>query len=283
MACHCLSACLITFLQTGDISMTLFLQHSLFTAGEGRIAHGFFTKNGGVSDGLYRSLNCGVGSSDKPENILENRRRVADAFDTTPDRLLTLHQVHGDRCIVADQPYDSVNNRPQADAIVTDKPGLMIGVLTADCAPVLFHGHTKDGRSVIGAAHAGWGGALKGVLESTVARMEELGADKATLSAVVGPCIGPKTYEVSENFRDPFVLQDMKNARFFVPAERPGHLMFDLPAYCQRRLLLAGVPGIAALGRDTCAEDADFFSFRRSTHHKEPDYGRQVSAIMIRK
>ncbi len=263
--------------------MTLFLQHSPFIAGEAPVTHGFFTRNGGVSEGLYSSLNCGVGSSDKLDNVIENRRRVAGAFDAAPDHLLTLHQVHGDRCIVADQPYDAVNNRPQADAIVTDKPGLMIGVLTADCAPVLFHGHTGDGRSVVGAAHAGWGGALKGVLESTVARMEELGAVKSTLSAVIGPCIGSKTYEVSENFRDPFVLQDMKNARFFVPAERPGHLMFDLAAYCQRRLLLAGVAKNAAIGRDTCAGEQDFFSFRRSTHRKEPDYGRQVSAIMIRK
>ena len=176
-----------------------------------------------------------------------------------------------------------MNNRPQADALVTDQPGLMIGVLTADCGPVLFSGKGKDSRPIIGAAHAGWGGALNGILESTIVQMERLGLDKSTLKAVVGPCIGPTTYEVSHSFRDPFILQDMKNARFFIPAERPGHLMFDLPAYCARRLLLAGVPQISGVERDTWAEEAEFFSFRRSTHRAEPDYGRQVSAIMIRK
>ena len=247
---------------------------------EDDILHGFFTRNGGVSTGLYGSLNCGVGSKDKPESVIENRSRVAQTFDRQPENLLTLHQIHSDKCIIVDQPY---NDRPQADALVTDKPGLVIGVLTADCGPVLFSGKAKDGRPIIGAAHAGWGGALKGILENTIMRMEELGLDKSTLKAVVGPCIGPATYEVSDSFRDPFVFQDIKNARFFVPAQRPGHLMFDLPAYCARRLLLAGVPHISGVARDTCAEDKAFFSFRRSTHCAEPDYGRQVSVILIRK
>lgn len=246
------------------------------------VAHGFFTKNGGVSTGLYSSLNCGVGSQDKTENVIENRARVAATLDTKPEKLLTLHQIHSDKCIFIDEPYDAVNNRPQADALVTDKPGLMIGILTADCGPVLFSGKTKAGRPIIGAAHAGWGGALKGILEGTIACMEERGLDKATLKAVVGPCIGPRSYEVSDSFRDPFLLQDMKNGRFFVPAERAGHLMFDLPAYSQRRLFLAGVPEIKVLGRDTCAEEAAFFSYRRSTQRSESDYGRQVSAILIR-
>ena len=245
------------------------------------IKHGFFTRNGGVSTGLYGSLNCGVGSNDGPENVIENRARVAATFNVKPENLLTLHQIHSDKCLVVDQAYDAVNNRPQADALVTDKPGLMIGVLTADCGPVLFGGKSKDGRPIVGAAHAGWGGALKGILESTISHMGKLGLDKSTLKAVLGPCIGPKTYEVSETFRDPFILQDMKNARFFAPAERPGHLMFDLPAYIHRRLFLAGVPQIKVMGRDTCAEEGAFFSFRRSTHRSEPDYGRQVSAILI--
>ncbi len=245
------------------------------------IVHGFFTKNGGVSTGLYSSLNCGVGSQDKPENVIENRARVAGAFDRKPENLLTLHQIHSDKCIYVDTPYDAVNNRPQADALVTDKPGLMIGVLTADCGPVLFNGRTKEGKPIIGASHAGWGGALKGILESTIAVMEERGLDKATLKAVVGPCIGPRSYEVSDAFRDPFLMQDMKNGRFFVPAQKAGHLMFDLPAYCQRRLFLAGVPEVKVLGRDTCAEEDAFFSYRRSTQRSEPDYGRQVSAILI--
>jgi YfiH family protein len=246
------------------------------------IAHGFFTRNGGVSTGLYSSLNCGVGSKDNPDSVIENRARVANTFGVQPENLLTLHQIHSDKCIVVDEPYDAVNNRPQADAFATDKPGLMIGVLTADCGPVLFSGKSKDGKPIIGAAHAGWGGALKGVMENTIASMEKLGLDKSTLKAVLGPCIGPKTYEVSDSFRDPFILQDMKNARFFVPAERPGHLMFDLPAYCQRRLFLAGVPNIQIMERDTCAEADMFFSYRRSTHRSEADYGRQVSAILIK-
>lgn len=260
--------------------MTDFLTHDLLK--DDGIEHGFFTKNGGVSSGLYSSLNCGVGSQDKPENVIENRARVAGAFGNIPENLLTLHQIHSDKCITVDQPYDAVNNRPQADALVTDKPGLVIGVLTADCGPVLFSGKSSEGKPIVGAAHAGWGGALKGILENTIASMEKRGLDKSTLKAVVGPCIGPQTYEVSDSFRDPFILQDMKNSRFFVPATRPGHLMFDLPAYCHRRLFLAGVPQIQVLGRDTCAEQDTFFSYRRSTHRSEPDYGRQVSAISIR-
>lgn len=248
-----------------------------------RIAHGFFTKNGGVSTGLYSSLNCGVGSKDDLQNVIENRRRVAGCFDTVPDQLLTLNQIHSDICLCVDAPYDAINNRPQADALATDTPGLAIGVLTADCGPVLFSGQSKDGKPIIGAAHAGWGGALKGVLENAIAAMEKLGLDKSTLKAVLGPCIGPQTYEVSENFRDPFIMQDMKNARFFLPAERPGHLLFNLPGYIQRRLFLAGVPQIGIMGCDTCAEADTFFSYRRSTHRGEADYGRQVSVIQIRK
>lgn len=247
-----------------------------------QIAHGFFGKSGGVSTGLYSSLNCGVGSQDDPRHIIENRARVAQAFEGQPGHLLTLHQIHSDICLTVDQPYDAIHNRPQADALVTDRPGLVIGVLTADCGPVLLLGRKADGQPVVGAAHAGWGGALKGVIENTVAAMLRLGAEQASLRAVIGPCIGPRTYEVADQFRDPFILQDMKNARFFIPAERPGHLMFDLPGYCQRRLMLAGVPHIRNLGRDTCAEEDKFFSFRRATHRREADYGRQISAILIR-
>ncbi|QQG37448.1 MAG: peptidoglycan editing factor PgeF [Micavibrio aeruginosavorus] len=256
------------------------LNHDLLK--EEGVIHGFFGKTGGVSTGLYASLNCGVGSQDNPENIIENRARVAEEFASRPERLLTLHQIHSATCLTVDQPYDALNNRPQADALVTETPGLMIGVLTADCGPVLFRGRKKDGRPVIGAAHAGWGGALKGVLENTVAAMERLGAEKSTLKAVIGPCIGPSSYEVSEDFKNPFIEQVVENIRFFASSERSGHLMFNLPAYCQRRLELAGVRDIAILGRDTCAEEGNFFSFRRSTHKHEPDYGRQLSAILIR-
>lgn len=262
-------------------SMADFLADDLLR--DERIVHGFFTRNGGVSTGLYGSLNCGVGSNDDPASVIENRARVAAALDTAAGNLLTLHQIHSNICLSIDAAYDAVHNRPQADALVTDTPGLAIGVLTADCGPVLFSGQSKDGKPVIGAAHAGWGGALKGVLENTILAMEARGLDKSTLKAVLGPCIGPKTYEVSETFRDPFIVQDMKNARFFVPAGRPGHLMFNLPGYIKHRLFLAGVPQIGVMGRDTCAEPDLFFSYRRSTHRREPDYGRQVSVIQIRK
>lgn len=248
-----------------------------------RVNHGFFTKKGGVSTGLYDSLNCGVGSKDELQSVMENRRRVAVYFDAPPGHLLTLNQIHSNICLYVDAPYDAINNRPQADALVTDQPGLAIGILTADCGPVLFYGRSRDGQPIIGAAHAGWGGALKGILENTVAAMEKCGLDKSTLKAVLGPCIGALSYEVSEDFRDPFIMQDMKNARFFLPAARAGYLMFNLPAYIERRLFLAGVPQIAVMGRDTCAEADAFFSYRRSTHHRESDYGRQISVIQIRK
>lgn len=251
------------------------LTHELLN--DDAVAHGFFTRHGGVSSGIYSSLNCGIGSKDERENVLENRRRVAGHFGA--EALLTLNQIHSHICVVIDKPYE---NRPDADALVTQTPGLLIGAMSADCGSVLFSGKGRDGRPIIGAAHAGWGGALKGILESTVLKMQELGVDMATLKAVVGPCIGPKTYQVSDSFRDPFINQDMKNARFFVPSERPGHLMFDLPGYCQRRLILAGVAEVKVMGRDTCAEERDFFSYRRSTHKNEPDYGRQVSAIIIK-
>lgn len=259
-----------------------YLQDSLLT-GDDAVMHGFFTRNGGVSTGLYGSLNCGVGSKDDPEAVVENRARVTAVFDAPLENLLTLNQIHSDICLYVDAPYDAINNRPQADALVTDKPGLMIGALSADCGPVLFSGRKFDGSPIIGAAHAGWGGAFKGILESTIFIMEKQGLDKSTLKAALGPCIGPKSYEVSDDFRDPFIMQDMKNARFFVPAGRPGHLLFNLPGYIQRRLSLAGVPHIAITDRDTCAETEHFFSFRRSTLGGQGDYGREVSVIQIRK
>lgn len=262
--------------------MAEYLQDDVLT-GDDAILHAFFTRRGGVSTGLYDSLNCGVGSKDDPKAVIENRSRVAAVFGTDKNHLLTLNQIHSNICLYVDAPYDAVNNRPQADALVTDQPGLVIGALSADCGPVLLAGRKKDGGPIIGAAHAGWGGAFKGILEATIATMESHGLDKATLKAALGPCIGPQSYEVSDDFRDPFLVQDMKNARFFVPAPRTGHLMFNLPGYIQRRLFLAGVPQIAITSRDTCAEEASFFSYRRATQRGEADYGREISAIQIRK
>lgn len=246
------------------------------------VAHGFFGRQGGVSEGIFSSLNCGVGSADRQDAVIENRSRVAATLGNTHDKLMTLHQIHSNICVVVDAPYDAIGNRPQADALVTDKAGLTLGILTADCAPVLFRGLTAEGRPIIGAAHAGWGGALKGVLENTIKTMLKQGLTLSTLKAVVGPCIGPQSYEVSSSFRDEFLRQTDQNAHYFAAAKNDGHYMFDLPAYCQGRLQLAGVRDIKNLGQDTYSNIEEFFSFRRSTHNQENDYGRQLSTILIR-
>jgi len=246
-----------------------------------KIRHGFFGRQGGVSEGLYTSLNCGVGSHDSPEAVQENRRRVAQKLNPFADQLVTLWQIHSPDCFIIDSPVGQGDNRPKADAIVTDKAGLVIGVLTADCGPVLFAGEKADGAPVIGAAHAGWGGALKGVLESTVEKMKELGTRPETIRAAVGPCIGPKSYEVSKGFEAPFLERDPEDEHFFRAAQKQGHLMFDLPGYIANRLAQAGVRQVTITGHDTFAEEDKFFSYRRCTHRQELDYGRQISAITI--
>lgn len=246
------------------------------------VSHGFFGRHGGVSSGIFSSLNCGVGSGDDLECVIENRSCVSRIFDSKHDQLMTLHQIHSDKCMVIDTVYDAVHNRPQADALVTDKPGILLGILTADCAPVLFSGRTKQGQPVIGAAHAGWTGALKGVLENTVSAMIDRGLDKQTLKAVIGPCIGPQSYEVSQDFRQGFMKQTPGNDVYFKPALKEGHFMFDLPAYCAGRLALMAVPVVVNMALDTYSEKDDFFSFRRATHNQESDYGRQISTILIK-
>jgi polyphenol oxidase len=239
-------------------------------------AHGFFGRTGGVSEGLYKSLNCGLGTPDGA--VPENRAIAAKALGIMPEKLLSLYQTHSDKCMVVTKPWQE---RPHADAMVTDMPGWGLAVLTADCAPVLFYGEKADGSPVIGAAHAGWGGALRGVLENTVTAMEELGAGKGTLRAVVGPCIAQRSYEVMKRFKEPFAAQDQANEMFFSPAGCAEHLMFDLPGYIVRRLMLAGVPEISVSGADTYFNELDYFSYRRSVHRGEPDYGRQISIISI--
>lgn len=245
------------------------------------IVHGFFGRNGGASRGIYSSLNCGIGSGDEPGAVRENRGRVAESLRMGAENLVTLHQVHSADCVVLRAPW-ALDDRPQADAMVTDVPGLAMGVLTADCGPVLFYGAKADGAPVVGAAHAGWGGAVRGVLEATVKAMLAQGARAETLRAAVGPCIGPESYEVSDGFKAPFMAQDEENAVFFAPATRAGHLMFDLPGYIRRRLMLAGVGVVGCRGVDTCFNEEDYFSYRRSTHRAEPDYGRQISVIGIK-
>lgn len=245
------------------------------------IKHGFFGRRGGVSSGLYNSLNCGAGSDDDALSVQENRRLVSSQLIENTEDIQTVWQIHSKECVAIDTPFDAADERPKADALVTDRPGLVIGVLTADCGPVLFAGSKDDGSPVVGAAHAGWGGALKGVCEETVKVMIDKGATLESITAVIGPCIAPKSYEVSVGFEEPFLQQDEVNEHFFKPASKEGHLMFDLPGYIASRLALVGVKNVVISGIDTFSEEERFFSYRRTTHRKEPDYGRQVSAIAI--
>lgn len=244
------------------------------------IRHGFFGRAGGISRGIYESLNAGFGSADDRGDVAENRARIVRALSAGVDDagLLTVHQIHSPHCVPVFDPWAS-DDPPQADALATDRPGIAISVLTADCAPVLFAGLKADGAPVVGAAHAGWGGALRGVVESTVESMRALGAVR--IAAVIGPCIGPASYEVTEDFMPPFTGRDAAAAGFFSAAGRPGHRMFDLPAYVAFRLEQAGVPNAPWTGQDTYPEDSGYFSFRRATHRGEGDYGRQASAIAI--
>lgn len=239
------------------------------------IRHGYFTREGGVSQGLYRGLNVGLGSNDDRGHVEENRRRVAGWFDLPLERLATVHQIHSPDVVTVASTYDGT--RPQADAMVTATPGIVLGVLAADCGPILFA--DRDNR-VIGAAHAGWKGALTGVLENTIEAMVALGARRETITACLGPSISQASYEVGPEFVDRFTSYDPGYARYFIPSERPGHAMFDLPALTVGRLRKAGV---SAESLDICTyPDADrFFSYRRTTHAKEADYGRQISAIAI--
>ncbi len=247
-------------------------------AGLDGVQHRFFTRRGGVSAGLYSSLNCGYGSGDGPDNVRENRRRAAASFELAETELLTMHQIHStDVLTVADRRWTSPG-APKADAIVTDRPGLALGVLAADCAPVLL----ADARAgVIGAAHAGWKGALAGIVDATIAAMERLGAQRARLQAAIGPCIGRESYEVGPEFPAPFLAQDDANAVFFRAAPRAGHFLFDLAGYLAHRLALAGVSA-SATGHDTLRASDDFFSYRRNTLEGVRDYGRGLSAIALK-
>lgn len=236
--------------------------------------HGFFTREGGVSEGIYTGLNCGPGSGDTPAHIAENRRRVAAHFGQSLGQLCTLYQIHSPEVVTVTEPF---TERPQADAMVTKTPGIVLGILTADCAPVLF---ADREAGVIGAAHAGWKGARYGVLENTIRAMEALGATRSTIAAVVGPCIAQQSYEVGSEFIVQFLTDDQQ--RFFAPSAKPGHFMFDLTGYVLETLRRANIHNTAAIGVDTYANEAQFFSYRRTTHRKEPDYGRQISAIHLR-
>jgi YfiH family protein len=241
------------------------------------IRHAFFTRAGGVSDGVYATLNGGSGSDDTPGHVAENRARMAAALGVRPECFLTAYQVHSPDVVTIDRPWAPAD-RPRADAIVTRMPGLAIGVTTSDCAPVLF----ADARAhVIGVAHAGWRGALTGVLEATVAAMEECGADRAGIAAALGPTIRQPNYEVGPEFVTRFTADDVANARFFAPSGRVGHARFDLPGYIAARLAAAGIRRVEDLGHCTYSDPARFFSYRRSAHRGETDYGRHVNAIAL--
>ena len=241
------------------------------------LRHGFATRRGGVSGGIYASLNCGFGSKDDRAAVAENRARAAARLGRGEAPLLTCFQEHTSLVVTVREPW-TPEASPVADALVTDRPGWVLGVLTADCAPVLL----ADAQAgVIGAAHAGWKGALGGVLESTVAAMEDLGAQRGRIVAAVGPCIHPASYEVSPEFTSPFLAQDPANARFFFPAKINDKRSFDLPGYVAARLSAFGLAGVDRSEQDTYAEETLFFSFRRATHRGEPVYGRQVSMIAL--
>lgn len=240
------------------------------------IRHGFFTREGGVSQGLYASLNGGLGSGDEPAHVAENRRRVAAAVSADIAHFATVHQIHSPDAVVATQAWDT-DARPRADAIVTATPGLAIAIATADCGPILF---ADPEARVIGAAHAGWRGALDGVVESTVAAMERLGAERARIVAAIGPLIRQPNYEVGAEFEARFAAADPGHARFFAPAARAGHALFDLGGFIGARLAAAGLAAVDDLGLCTYA-DARFFSYRRSVHRGEPDFGRHLHAIAL--
>lgn len=242
-----------------------------------RIRHGFFTRTGGVSQGIYAGLNVGIGSDDDRDRVIENRARVAAWFDLPLERLATVHQVHSPDVVVVDT-QSAASERPKADAMVTNVPGIVLGVLSADCGPILF---ADAEAGVIGAAHAGWKGALHGVLENTIEAMVSLGANRANITAVLGPSIGPKSYEVGPEFVSNFRSVDPSYDVFFSASTRQDHAMFDLPSLTIRRLTDAGVRA-ENLDLDTYPDQERFFSYRRTTHAKEPDYGRQISAIAIR-
>ena len=236
------------------------------------LPHGFFGREGGVSTGAMTSLNCGWGSGDDLSLITENRRRAADAL-LPGARIVSPHQIHSaDVVLAGDWPDDA---RPPADAVVTNRPGILLGILTADCAPVLF---ADREAGVIAAAHAGWKGALAGVTDATIAAMEQLGADRRRIAAAIGPCIARASYEVDHAFEQRFLAADGENDRFFAEGPR-GRPHFDLESYVLHRLARAGLTRIEALGADTYAAETRFYSYRRSTHRAEPSYGRQISLI----
>jgi YfiH family protein len=240
------------------------------------LRHAFFTRDGGVSKGIYAGLNGGLGSDDDPADVAENRRRMAEAMGVDIDHFLTVHQIHSPDVAVATTPW-TVETRPRADAMVTATPGIALGVTTADCGPILF---ADPKARVIGAAHAGWKGAFTGVLENTITEMEKLGATKPDITVAIGPLIRQPSYEVGAEFVTRFVDADPDFARFFIPSAQEHHSMFDLAGFIRMRLERAGITAVNDTGIDTYPNE-QLFSYRRTVHRKEGDYGRQIHAIVL--
>lgn len=242
-----------------------------------RVRHAFFTREGGVSQGIYAALNCGYGSKDDPAAVSANRAIAMEMIDLPPQALVTVHQCHTSDVVEVTDPWPH-DKAPVADAMVTRTPGIALGILTADCAPVLL----ADGKAgVIGAAHAGWRGALGGVLNNTVEAMLRLGASRENITVAIGPCISQRVYEVGPDFPAPFLAEDEVNRSFFCPARKAGHFLFDLPGYVARRLVVIGVTDVVRTPCCTCSEEDRFFSYRRTTLRGGTDYGRGLSAIVL--
>lgn len=240
------------------------------------VHHSFFTRQGGVSTGIYASLNCGVGSDDRREDVLRNRARASAMLGTTAERLVTPYQIHSAEAVTVREPWET-GQGPKADAVVTDRPGIALGVGSADCGPTLL---ADADAGVIAAAHSGWRGALAGILESTVTAMQQLGAQPERIVAVLGPTISQPNYEVGPELKQHFVEADPANAGFFIPSPRPQHYLFDLPGFIVTRLSATGVAA-QSIGLCTYADADRFFSYRRATHRGEDDYGRLLSAITL--
>ncbi len=241
------------------------------------IRHGFLTREGGVSEGIFEGLNCGPGSSDNPDSVVENRRRAAARLGLDGGDMVTLHQIHSADVVEVTQPW-AADQRPRADAMVSRTPGLALGILTADCVPVLF---ADAAAGVVGAAHAGWKGALGGVVAATIDAMERLGARRGAIAAAVGPCIRQQSYEVGPELRDAFVAHDPGDAAYFIASAREGRFMFDLAGLVGARARGEGLAEVEDVACDTYAEERLFYSYRRATHRAEPDYGRGISLIAL--
>jgi purine-nucleoside/S-methyl-5'-thioadenosine phosphorylase / adenosine deaminase len=244
---------------------------------DGGVRHGFFTRLGGVSVGPFASLNCGFGSGDSPHRVMRNRAIALDCLGLPADRLVTARQVHGTAVVTVARPWRR-EEAPRADGLVTATPGIALGVLAADCAPILFH---EPIAKVIGAGHAGWRGALAGITEAVVAQMTALGAERHRILAAIGPCIAQRSYEVGPEFPQPFLADNHEAAGHFIGAPRDGHLLFDLGGYLADRITRSGIATVEVIAHDTAAEDAHFFSYRRSCLRGERCFGLGLSAIVL--